>query len=318
MRIFLAPMEGVVDHHMRNIISSVGGVDICVTEFIRVTDHVLPNKIFKKACPELDENSETPALYRGAHCPVRVQLLGSNPSALAANAARAAELGAVAIDLNFGCPAKTVNRHKGGACLLDETDTVFDIVNAVRKATPASTPVTAKIRLGYLNRDSYLRNAKAIEAAGANELCVHARSKTDGYQPPAYWHYIGDIRDNLSIPVVANGEIWSLEDFKRCAEQSKCSDFMLGRGLLAKPDLALEIKQYMAGEAFNPLSWDEVCAHVRTLFERNCQSYPPKYLGNRVKQWLFYLQRQYSEAAELFEAIKRERDEQALRRALGF
>lgn len=322
MRIFLAPMEGVVDHHMRNIISSIGGVDICVTEFVRVTTHVLPAKIFRKACPELEQNHASPEsvdpLQKGALCPVRIQLLGSNPEALAANAARAAELGAVAIDLNFGCPAKTVNRHKGGACLLDETDTLYNIVHAVRQAAPTDIPVTAKIRLGYLNRDSYLRNAQAIESAGANEICVHARSKTDGYQPPAYWNYIGDIRDSLTIPVIANGEIWSLEDFKRCAEQSKCEDFMLGRGLLAKPDLALEIKKYMQGESFTALSWEEVCSSIRELFERNCQSYPPKYLGNRVKQWLFYLKRQYPQAEQLFEEIKRERDEANLRRALGF
>lgn len=319
MRIFLAPMEGVVDHHMRYLISSIGGVDICVTEFVRVTTHVLPPKIFLKACPELrPETGEKDPLQKGALCPVRIQLLGSNPELLAANAARAAELGAVAIDLNFGCPAKTVNRHKGGACLLDETNTLVDIVSAVRAATPKHIPVTAKIRLGYLNRDSYLTNAVAIEKAGANELCVHARSKTDGYQPPAYWDYIGDIRRELTIPVVANGEIWSLDDFKRCAEQSQCDDFMLGRGLLAKPDLALEIKKHMRGENYESMPWEGVGSYLRELFERNCQSYPSKYLGNRVKQWLFYLKRQYPQAETLFENIKREKDEHALRRALDF
>src|SRR5690606_19422497 len=108
---------------------------------------------------------------------------------------------------------------------------------AVRDALPAHIPVSAKIRLGYEDRSSYMDNAQAVEAAGASELVVHARSKADGYKPPAYWHYIADIKARLKIPVVANGEIWSVDDYLRCREESGCEDVMLGRGLLACPDL---------------------------------------------------------------------------------
>ena len=203
----MAPMEGVVDPYLRALYCEIGGIDLFVTEFIRVTHTLLPPKLFFRLCPELEQPLAVP---------VRVQLLGSDSHALAANASRAAALGAPGIDLNFGCPAKTVNKHRGGACLLQEPATLFELVNAVRQATPSNVPVTAKMRLGYLAREGYVENALAIAEAGAQELVVHGRSKTDGYKPPAYWDAIGEIRAALDIPVVANGDIWDLEDFKRC------------------------------------------------------------------------------------------------------
>jgi tRNA-dihydrouridine synthase C len=296
MRIFLAPMEGVVEHTLRTLYAAIGGIDLFVTEFIRVTETHLPSKVFKRYCPELDSPLAVP---------VRVQLLGSNPHTLALNARRAAALGAPGIDLNFGCPAKTVNKNRGGACLLQEPNLLYDIVSAVRAAVPAAIPVTAKIRLGYERRENYLENALALEAAGAAELVVHARSKTDGYKPPAYWLCIGEIRRALAIPVVANGEIWTVADYFECKDQSGCTDFMLGRGLLARPDLALAIKAAEQGQAFTPLTWSTLAGKLYRFHQSTLGQYPAKYCGNRLKQWLMYLQRQYPEAEAMFQVMKR-------------
>ncbi len=306
MRIYLAPMEGVIDHHLRQILTRIGGIDFCTTEFVRVTEHTLPRKVFYRYCPELQSSTI------GASCPVRIQLLGSNPKTLASNAAKAARLGAPGVDLNFGCPAKTVNKHRGGACLLDDTFLIRDIVQAVREALPDSTPLSVKIRLGYAARDSGLRNAEAIEAAGANELAVHARSKADAYKPPAYWCEIAEIQQTLGIPVIANGDIWTVDDFLRCREESGCEHVMLGRGLLARPDLALRIR----GEADALLDWQDVSTLLLDFFLLTRDQYPKKYLGNRLKQWLHYLKRTYVEAEVLFENIKRLRDEAGLMQAL--
>lgn len=318
MRIFLAPMEGVVDFHLRKLFAKVGGVDACVTEFIRVNEHVLPRKVFTTRCPELlSENREFK--INGEICsalPTRVQLLGSDPELLAGNAAKAAQSGAIGVDLNFGCPAKTVNRNRGGACLLDETDLIFSIVSTVRKSVPEHIPVTAKIRLGFNDRLTYLDNAAAINEAGASELFVHARSKADGYNPPAYWQYINDIRSSVNIPVIANGEIWSLEDYKQCKLESGCEDFMIGRGLLANPGLAKEIKAFEASEAPATTSWREVLGLLQHFFAETSEAYPAKYMGNRVKQWLHYLRKHFNEAEELFEHIKREKNKQAIEQAL--
>ena len=137
-------MEGVIDFAMREILTGLGGYDHAVTEFIRINDHLLPNKTFYKYAPEL--------LHGGnikSGTPVYIQLLGQHPNLMAENARRAFDLGATGIDLNFSCPAKTVNNHKGGSILLREPDTVNKIVTAVRAAVPNKTPVSVKMRLGY-------------------------------------------------------------------------------------------------------------------------------------------------------------------------
>ena len=312
-------MEGVIDHHMRYLLDQLGGIDLCVTEFIRVSKTVLPNHVFLSACPELTPLTEriaTKGSQYGSSNTTRLQLLGSDPELIALNAQKAAELGATAIDLNFGCPAKTVNRSYGGARLLDETALLHEIVKATRAHVPPTTLVTAKIRLGYEDRSSYLRNAIAIAEAGADELIVHARSKTDGYQPPAYWGYINEIQRQLDIPVIANGEIWTLEDYIACREQSGCDSVMLGRGLLARPDLGLAIKAYQRGEEYQYMPWPQIAALALSLLRLTQVHYPPKHMGNRIKQWLFYLMRSYPEAGTLFEGIKRSRDFDFIEQAL--
>jgi tRNA-dihydrouridine synthase C len=305
-------MEGVVDHTLRALLTQIGGIDICVTEFIRINDHLLPDKVFHRLCPELANHCMTPS-----NTPVRIQLLGGKPDPIAANAARAASIGACAIDLNFGCPAKTVNKSDGGACLLQSPYRLYDIIKATRKAVPENIPVTAKMRLGFNDRDHYMENALAAYEAGATEIVVHARSKADGYRPPAYWDCIAEIKQAVDIPVVANGEIWSVDDYLRCKAISQCDDFMVGRGLLSCPDLALQIKAHQSGNHYSAMGWVEVCRLLQHFFNITTEQYLAKHLGNRLKQWLNYLRRQYPEAQILFDTIKRFRTKEEIDHALA-
>jgi len=308
MRIYLAPMEGVVDHHLRRLYAGIGGIDLCITEFVRVTQTRLPEKVFRRFCPELAQPLPIP---------VRIQLLGSDPAMLALNARSAARLGAAGIDLNFGCPAKTVNKNRGGACLLNEPELLHDIARQVRDAVPAAIPVTAKIRLGYESRSRYVENAQALAEGGVAELVVHGRSKADGYRPPAYWECIGEIRERLAIPVIANGDIWSLEDYRRCRAESGCDHVMLGRGLLSRPDLARAIKAEQRGEPYAPLSWPDISDLLLEFHRDTADAYPKQFCGNRLKQWLMYLQRQFPQAAQLFESIKKSRDAATIEAAVA-
>ena len=149
--ILLAPMEGLLDHMLRDALTRVGGIDRCVSEFIRITDMLMPNRVFTRIVPELLSGSRT-----AAGVPVRPQLLGSDPACLADNAAAIAALKPDGIDLNFGCPAKVVNRHGGGASLLQDPELLHRIVAAVRRAVPAHIPVSAKMRLGYMDEAARL------------------------------------------------------------------------------------------------------------------------------------------------------------------
>ncbi|WP_026294675.1 tRNA dihydrouridine(16) synthase DusC [Salinimonas chungwhensis] len=295
MKVVLAPMEGVVDHLMREMLTQVGGFDLCVTEFIRVVDQKLPPKLFYRLCPELKNNGKTTA-----GTPVRVQLLGQHPQWLAENAQTAVELGSPGVDLNFGCPAKTVNKSRGGAVLLKETQALYDIVKAVREAVPSAYPVTAKIRLGFDDKTKAIENALAIEEAGANELTVHARTKTEGYKPPAYWDWIAKIRKHTTLPVIANGEIWNAEDARRCQQQALCENIMIGRGALALPNLANCIKYDE-----KPMHWEQLTKLLIQYSGYEIYGDKGRYYPNRIKQWCGYLKRQYPQAEHLFNSIRR-------------
>lgn len=309
--ITLAPMEGVVDAPLRHLLTGLGGIDACVTEFVRITDQRLPRKVYTRLCPELLTPRQQVACT-AAGTPVAVQLLGGDPHWLAQNGQQAASLGAACVDINFGCPAKTVNRNDGGASLLQDPERMYRIVSAVRQAVPPSTPVSAKIRLGFKDRGAHRELAQAVAAAGANRLTVHARTKADGYKPPAYWDCVGHIQSVLAIPVVVNGDIWSVADFHRARNESGCHDVMLGRGLLSCPDLALQIKADLAGTVYTPLRWLQVAELVHQHYLISKPLFPKKYLGNRLKQWLAHLKRQYPGAGLFFEQVKRLNDENQL------
>ncbi|MDN0081941.1 tRNA-dihydrouridine synthase [Crenobacter sp. SG2305] len=304
MKVVLAPMEGLVDDVMRDILTRLGGVDLCVSEFIRVTSTLLPVKMFRRMVPELERGAQT-----NAGTPVRVQLLGSDPACMADNAARAAELGAPAVDLNFGCPAPTVNRHRGGAVLLDEPELIHAIVAAVRASVPRHIPVTAKMRLGYSDKSPAFDCARAIEAAGAAELTVHARTKVEGYRPPAHWDWLARIRETVSLPLTANGEVWSLADYHGIRDVSGCDTVMIGRGLVAMPDLGRQIRAANLGKPVAPMNWAELMPWI-VDFYRQCYAKAPdnKYPVARLKQWLGLMKRTYPEAEQTFAMIKTETD----------
>ena len=312
--ILLAPMEGLLDFVLRDILTRVGGIDRCVSEFIRVTGTLLPDRAFTRIVPELDHGGRTPA-----GVPVRAQLLGSDPVCLAENAAKLAALGPAGIDLNFGCPAKGVNRHRGGAVLLDEPELIAQIVAAVRRAVPRTMPVSAKMRLGYNDGSRALECALAIAGGGADELAVHARTKSDGYRPPAYWDRIQDIRAAVTIPVVANGEIWNVEDAARCRTQSGCNALMLGRGMVVDPGLALAIKardlstsadSIRSCDAINSraddqaLSWQVLLPFVAEFWQICGAHIAPHHRSGRLKQWLNFLRRRYPEAQAAYAAVR--------------
>ena len=293
-KVVLAPMQGLTDPIMRQVLTSIGHYDWCVSEFIRVTDTILPDHVFYQYCPELKNGGKT-----GSGTPLHVQFLGHHAHMIAQNAVKAVRLGAPGIDLNFGCPAKTVNRHRGGAVLLDEPETLYHIVHTVRQAVPQQIPVSAKMRLGYLDDAHTLENAQALQSAGASWLTIHARTKADGYTPPAFWEKIQPLQQHIHIPIIANGEIWTYADAVRCQTQSGCSDLMLGRGAVTTPDLVHQIRQ---GHSHDTLSW-KALVNIQLKFLAIPSLSELGHVG-RYKQWLGMLTRAYPQAAALWQQVK--------------
>jgi tRNA-dihydrouridine synthase C len=297
--ILLAPMEGLLDFVLRDILTRVGGMDRCVSEFIRITDQLLPERVFYRIVPELHNAGRTLA-----GVPVRAQLLGSDPGCMAENAARLASLGPAGIDLNFGCPAAVVNRHGGGASMLREPETLTAVVAAVRRAVPAGMPVSAKMRLGYSDDSQAVECALAIAEGGAGELVVHARTKAQAYKPPAYWERIADIRAAVKIPVIANGEIWNVEDARRCRELSGCDMLMIGRGAVVDPGLGVAIKADRAGQAAAPLSWAAMLPLLAAFWQIVCGRLETRARAGRLKQWLNFMRRRFPEAEIAYQTLK--------------
>ncbi|MNK07376.1 tRNA-dihydrouridine synthase C [compost metagenome] len=299
MKLFLAPMEGVVDWVMRDTLTQIGGIDQCVTEFLRVTDKLHPESVFYKNCPELRTGSRT-----RAGTSVFVQLLGGQAEPLALNAQRAVKLGALGVDLNFGCPAKTVNRHDGGAAILKSCDRVHTIVDTVRKAVPAHIPVTAKIRLGFDDPKACLDIAQAVEEANATWLTVHCRTKTDGYKPPAYWEWIPQIKERVKIKIIANGEIWNVDDFHRCVAVTQCEDYMVGRGVMSNPFIFKQIKQSLNQETVEAMNWERARPLLPQFFAASTHYINDYFAVSRTKQWMKALSLKNPEAKVVFDEIK--------------
>ena len=303
-------MEGVVDAHMRAVLTQIGGYDRCVTEFVRVTEQLIPNHVFNRFSPELAQGGTT-----ASGVPVYIQLLGGNAKYMGLNAARVARLEPLGIDINFGCPSKTVNNSDGGSVLLREPKRVGDIIKAVRDAVDPSIAVTAKIRLGFSNGDLLEEIVQNVIDGGASELAIHARTKEDRYKPPAYWSLVKGVSDKIKIPLIINGEIWTADDAVKALKQSGCSDLMLGRGAMAFPDLAADIHARLNGLAYQVMPWGEVLALV-IAYLRSTENKHPMFVSNRSKQWLVFLQMHYPEAKEVFHTIKRFKESAKVFRAL--
>jgi len=304
VRLALAPMDGVTDWAFRDLLTRLSrdpqrtganAIDWCVSEFVRINERPVSAKVLRRACPELDDGGRT-----RAGVPVHLQLLGGQPEPIAETARLAADLGASGIDLNFGCPAKTVNRHDGGASLLRDPARLERIVGAVRRAVDPALAVSAKIRTGWDDHGSVQRLARAAEAGGASWLTVHGRTRAEGYGPAANWEAVGEARAAVAIPVVANGDLNSPLALARCRTVSGCESFMLGRGAMARPQIFVELRGW-SGTAPLPLA-EVLLRHAELLVAHRAAD---GFVVRRTKQWLCLAARIDARLRPLFESIKR-------------
>jgi tRNA-dihydrouridine synthase C len=295
----LAPMDGVTDHVYRELMTSRarrGALAFAVSEFVRVTDRPLPVTVLERSCPEIGRGGHTQA-----GTPVLLQLLGGRAEPLAATARAAVGAGAYGIDLNFGCPARLVNRHDGGAVLLKAPDRIEGIVAAVRAAVPADRPVGVKVRLGWECHDDISAIARAAENGGASWLTVHGRTKVEMYGPPADWASIGKARRALRIKTIANGDLNCEESLDRCRAESGCDTFMLGRGPMGRPSLLCgDARASSAGEV--ALVADLLVEYLERMVAAR---FGESLRVARVKQWLSLGTKVNGELRPLFESVKR-------------
>jgi tRNA-dihydrouridine synthase C len=295
----VAPMEGVMDYTMRELLSNIGGMDYLVSEFVRVTQYSIPATTFRRLIPENKNNAQT--IYQH---PVHTQLLGSNAELMAESACAAIEAGTTHIDVNFGCPAKRVNGHGGGSILLQTPDTLHNIMKTIKQRIPEHIPLSAKIRLGYEDESLLFDNVAAIEAAGTSKLTIHGRTKKDGYKPPARWEKIGKVQDSTNMIVVANGDITDITSLLKCQSITGCHHFMIGRGSLNNPFIFRDLR-----DTLNNKSIEDHTEELLTLFtsytKRLQQDYDEVATLGRLKQWCGHLRFEFTFIKENLQTLRR-------------
>ena len=267
--LFLAPMAGATDRSFRQICREYGA-EFTVSEMISAKALCYDQLSKKVTMPSASVDLAT---ITEAEAPIAIQLFGSEPDLMA----RAAEMivsreyrGCVseispdAIDINMGCPMKKIVSNGEGSALMRDPELAAKIVSAVKKAV--SVPITVKIRAGW---DSITAPefARRIEAAGADMICVHARTREQMYLPGVDISVIEAVKRAVSVPVVGNGDIYTLKDAINMYERTGCDGIMLARGALGEPWLFSEIKAHLEGMPYTPpTSEDRLEAAKRHLF----------------------------------------------------
>ncbi len=259
--LMVAPMAGVTDKVMRRLCAEYGA-DYAVTEMVSAA-----------AVYYGDKKTFTLADISEDLCPCAIQLFGSDPDKIAYAAAKLTDTDKppVAIDINMGCPVKKIVSNGEGSALMDNIPLAHDIVYAAVKAS--SVPVTVKMRTGK-SPDSITAPelAKAVEQAGASAICIHGRTRSQLYEPNCVEHdTTALVKTLVNIPVFANGDIDSGSEALRVLEYTGCDGVAIGRGCHGAPYIFAEIRAYLEGKEYTPLSDSERIAlakhHLKLLCE---------------------------------------------------
>lgn len=231
-RVLQSPLSGVTDLVFRRLVRRHAPDSMMYTEMVNATGLHYVKELPK--IMEVDRNER----------PISIQLFDCRPDFLAEAAQMAVAEGADTVDINMGCPVNKITKNGGGSSLLRDPETAAAIVRAVVKAV--NIPVTVKTRIGWTEKEiNILDFAKRMEDAGAQMITVHGRTRAQGYNGAAKWEWIGRVKEILSIPVIANGDMFSVEAAVNCLEQTGADGVMCSRGTLGYPFLVGEIDYFL-------------------------------------------------------------------------
>ena len=253
----LAPMAGVADRAFRELCMSYGAA------------YVISEMVSSKGLTMQDKKSKELLFLSDAERPAGAQIFGDDPEIMANAALKAMEFSPDFIDINMGCPAPKIAGNGGGSALLKNPELIGKIVKKVVEVSPV--PVTAKIRIGWdKNSINAVEIAKIIEAAGADAITVHGRTKDQMYAPPVSLDEIANVKKAVSIPVIGNGDIVDGKSAKLMLDKTGCDFLMVGRGALGNPWIFQCINAYLNnGTDFTEPTLEEkmdvMLRHIGTL-----------------------------------------------------
>ena len=245
-QVVLAPMAGICNSAFRRICKEMG-CGLIYAEMVSDKAITFQNKKTLDMLYMTDEER-----------PIVQQIFGSDKESFIESAKYIYEvMSPDIIDINMGCPVpKVAVRAQAGSALLKNPEKIYEIVKAVVDAVPI--PVTVKIRSGWDSKSiNAVEVAKIIEKAGASAICIHPRTRSQGYSGKSDWSIIKDVKEAVSIPVIGNGDIKTPEDAKRMIDETNCDAVMIGRGVLGNPWLIENTINYLDGKSTRKISVDE-------------------------------------------------------------
>lgn len=258
-RVSLAPMAGITDYVLRSLIRKHSKTCLLTTEMI--SSEALINE---SKCKKRDLLTENNLVVRDKdHSPIAYQLTGHKPK-LIADSAKILEKYADIIDINMGCPVNKVVKGQDGCALMRNPKLAAEIVKEVKSAV--NLPVSVKFRLGYTNDElNFVEFGEQMQKAGADFITIHGRTRAQMYSGKADWDLIKKLRQNVDIPVFANGDVNSIESAIECLERSGVNGIAIGRGVLGDVSLVSRIEHYLlTGEKLAPPSIEEKIATLKT------------------------------------------------------
>jgi tRNA-dihydrouridine synthase B len=238
-RVLQSPLSGVSDMVFRRLVRLYAPTSMMYTEMVNATGLHYVKELPK--IMEVDPNER----------PISIQLFDCRPDFLAEAAQMAVKEGADTVDINMGCPVNKITKNGGGSSLLRQPELAEEIVRSVVNAV--NVPVTVKTRIGWTDQEiNILDFARRMETAGAKMITVHGRTRAQGYNGNAKWEWIKKVKDSLSIPVIANGDIFSVESAVRCLEETGADGVMCSRGTMGYPFLVGEVDFFLKTGELKP------------------------------------------------------------------
>jgi tRNA-dihydrouridine synthase B len=285
--LILAPVAGYTDSIFRQVIKSIGGCGLVVSELVST-----------EGMTRQQEKTFHLTRFGDAERPISIQIFGSDSVRMAESAAIVEEMGADIVDINLGCPVKKVVKQGGGSGLLRDLPLMERIFKSVREAI--RVPLTVKIRSGWdRNSINAVEVLKLAEDCGVEALAIHGRTRSDMFSGQADWKVIARVKENASIPIMGNGDVFTSADAERMFRETGVDGVMIGRGVLSNPWLIRQCWDHLSGQPPMQVSLKERAEFMTKFLQRlHLETPSPAALG-KIKKIGGYLSKGFPGSAHL-------------------